>query len=253
MAYLSVAIITYNEASNIERCIRSVATIADEVLVVDSNSTDNTTAIATALGAKVIVQPFLGYIEQKNFALQQASHPFVLSLDADEALDETLLQSIAAAKQLGFTADAYTMNRSNYFCGSFIKHGTWYPDRKLRLVRKEKAAWGGINPHDKLALTSAGKQQHLQGNILHYTYHTIEELVAQTNKFTTIQAKAMYAQGKRSSVFKMVMNPLVAFISGYIIKRGFLDGINGFIIARSVAYSTLLKYAKLYHLQQAGK
>ena len=118
----------------------------------------------------------------------------------------------------------------------------------MRLVNTQYASWGGINPHDKILLQGNATAKWLPGDILHYTYYTLEELAAQTNKFTTIQAQAMFAQGKKAGLIKLYVNPLLAFITGYIIKRGFLDGRDGFIIARSVAYSTMLKYAKLMHL-----
>lgn len=246
----SVVIISFNEEKNIARCIESIKEIADEIVVVDSLSTDATKEVCIKHNARFIEQPFLGYIEQKNFALRQAKCDYVLSLDADEAISSELLQSIKQLKQQGFTKNGYTMNRSNYFCGKFIQHGTWYPDKKLRLFNRNKGNWGGINPHDKVIIHSNTSIQHLQGNILHYTYNNLEELISQTNKFTTIQAKAMFAAGKKSNIFKLLFNPVVAFISGYIIKLGFLDGYNGFIIARAVAYSTMLKYAKLLHLQK---
>jgi glycosyltransferase involved in cell wall biosynthesis len=246
---LSVVVITLNEEKNIARCLNSIAQIADEIIVVDSNSTDNTVAIAKAAGATVIIQPFLGYIEQKNFALQQASYKYCLSLDADECLDNTALQAITTIKEQGFAADGYKINRCNFFNGKWIRRGTWYPDTKLRLVNKEKAKWGGVNPHDQLQLQS-NKIVHIVGDILHYSYANIQDMIAQNNKFTSIMANALYQQGKRSNWCKMVLNPLVAFVNGYFFKAGFLDGMDGFIIAKTIAYFTFVKYAKLYNLQK---
>src|SRR6185503_9760477 len=147
MNKLSVVIITLNEERNIERCIQSVKQIADEIIVVDSLSTDRTREIAAANGAKVIEQPFLGFIEQKNFALSKASHSHVMSLDADEEMSEELSRLILNEKSKDFPKDAYIVKRLPFYCGKWIRHGTYYPDRKIRLVNKEKANWGGTNPH----------------------------------------------------------------------------------------------------------
>ncbi len=250
MQPLSVSIITFNEEKNIARCLDSIKDIANEIVVIDSNSTDNTESICKQYGVKFFKQSFLGYIEQKNFALEHCKHDYVLCLDADECLSETLIKSIKKAKQDNFSADAYTMNRCTNFCGKWIKHGSWYPDRKLRLFNKQKGKWGGTNPHDKIEMESNGKNFFLNGDILHYSYYTVEEVLTQQNKFTSIQAKAMFEHGKRSSTFKLFVNPLVAFISGYIFKLGFLDGADGFFIASTVSYNTMVKYYKLLRLQQ---
>ncbi len=250
MKLFSAVIITYNEEKNIGRCLESIKGVADEIIVVDSVSTDRTKQICLQYGVVFIEQPFLGYVEQKNFALDKATHDYVLSLDADEALDDELGKSILAEKQRSFPADGYEMNRLSSFCGQWIKHGTWYPDRKLRLLNRHKARWGGTNPHDKIIMQDGAVKAHLKGDILHYTYNSIEEIVSQTNRFTSLQSQEMFKQGKRSSVFKLLLNPISAFISGYIIKRGFLDGYNGFLIARYASYSTFIKYSKLLHLQK---
>lgn len=244
MEKLSVAIITFNEEKNIERCLQSVANISDEIVVVDSLSTDATEAICGKYNAKFFKQVFLGYIEQKNLALSYCNHKMVLCLDADEALSEDLLKTIKILKQQGFKADGYMMKRCTYFMGKWIKHGTWYPDKKLRLVNKEKAKWGGTNPHDELLLQTTNKE-FLNADILHYSYNNLEEVIIQNNKFTTIQAQAMHLQGKKSNWFKILVNPCVAFINGYIFKLGFLEGWRGYFIAKSIAYQTFCKYIKL--------
>jgi len=250
MQPLSVSIITFNEAKNIARCLDSVKDIANEIVVIDSNSTDDTESICKQYGVKFYKQSFLGYIEQKNFALEHCKHNAVLCLDADECLSPELIQSIKKTKQRDFPTDAYTMNRCTNFCGKWIKNGTWYPDRKLRLFNKQKGKWGGVNPHDKIEMTSNCKSVFLKGDIHHYSYYTVEEVLTQQNKFTTIQAKAMFEQGKRSSLFKLFVNPLTAFISGYVFKLGFLDGVDGFFIASTVSYNTMVKYYKLLRLQK---
>jgi glycosyltransferase involved in cell wall biosynthesis len=250
---LSVAVITFNEQKNIARCINSVADIADEVVVVDSLSTDKTKEICLSLGVKFIEQSFLGYKEQKNFALDQVQYEYVLSLDADEALSPELLASIKKAKAEGFPAGGYTMNRRSWYCDSWICHGYWYPDTKLRLAKRSLVNWEGINPHDKLEISKDTTVVHLDGDILHYTYYTIDEHVLQGNKFSTISAKAYFDQGKRSGILKLLINPAWAFFSSYIVKRGFLDGFNGFVISKQIANTTFLKYAKLLQLQRQAK
>lgn len=250
MQSLSVSIITYNEEKNIARCLDSVKEIANEIIVVDSLSTDNTKNICKQYGAKVYEQKFLGHIEQKNLALSYCKGNYVLCLDADECLSAELLSSIKQLKKNGFAAAGYTMNRCTNFCGKWIKHGTWYPDKKLRLFSREKGKWGGTNPHDKVELLPNNKIIKLKGDIEHYSYYTAEEVLAQQNKFTTIIAQALHNRGKRSNWFKIYINPLWAFINGYFLKLGFLDGVDGFFIARTVAYYTMVKYYKLKRLNQ---
>jgi glycosyltransferase involved in cell wall biosynthesis len=246
---LSIVIITYNEEKNIGRCIESVKNVADEIIVVDSNSTDNTVAIARSLGAVVHLQAFLGYVEQKNFALNLAANDFVLSLDADEALDPVLEKSVLKAKE-NFSYSGYSMNRCTNYCGKFIRHGSWYPDKKLRLINKQLAHWGGVNPHDKLMLKEDRPVEHLHGDILHYSYNSIEEHVLQNNKFSTISAETLFKRGKRTSIFKIAVHPLWAFVLGYVFRLGFLDGFYGFVVAVHVAHLSFLKHAKLYHKQK---
>ena len=249
MNKLSVVIITFNEERNIGRCIDSVLPVADEVLVLDSHSTDKTCAIAVAKGARVLQQPFAGYIEQKNNALALAQNDLVLSLDADEALDERLQQSILSAKKNKMAA-GYTMNRCTYYCGRFIRHGAWYPDRKLRLFSRQLAQWGGTNPHDKVEFHSPQTSIHLAGDILHYSYYTLEEHITQNNKFSTIAAESYFSRGKRTSLFRIWFNPCWAFFSGFFLRDGFLDGFYGYVIARNVAHLTFMKHSKLYLLQR---
>jgi glycosyltransferase involved in cell wall biosynthesis len=249
MTALSIVIITYNEEKNIKRCLESVRAFADEIVVVDSLSTDGTKKICQEYGARFIEQAFLGYIEQKNFALDQATNDYVLSLDADEAISEQLATSIQNAKK-NITVDCYRMNRCASYGGKWIRHGAWYPDRKLRFFNRKKARWGGMNPHDKVIPQQDATVSFLKGDILHYTYSSIEEHITQMNRFTTIQAEAMLKSGKKASLFKLLVNPAVAFISGYIIKGGFLDGKDGLLLAKAGAYATFIKYMKLWHRQR---
>jgi len=246
---LSVIIIAFNEENCIGRCIDSVKKVADEIIVLDSFSTDATVEIARSKGAIVRQEKFRGYIEQKNRALQLSSHNFVLSLDADEALDQQLVKSILAAKKK-LSVKAYKMNRCANYCGQFIRHGLWYPDQKIRLFDKRIAIWGGTNPHDKVELAQKTPVKHLKGNILHYSYKNIEDHIQQNNHFSTISARTLFERGKRSGWSKIVVNPLWAFINGYILRAGFLDGFYGFVIAINASHYTFMKYIKLYRMQR---
>lgn len=244
---LSAVIITLNEEINIERCIRSLLPVADEVVVVDSGSSDRTAVLATALGARVIVHPFGGHIQQKNVALQHATHPLILSLDADEALSVTLAESIEAVKR-NPTAGCYTMNRLTNYCNQWIRHSGWYPDRKLRLIKKGKAVWGGINPHDELRAVPDAVISHLAGDLHHYSYYTVSEHINQSVNYATIMAHALISQGKKPSIVKILLSPAVKFIRNYVVKGGFRDGYYGFVICRITAQATFWKYMLMKEL-----
>ena len=248
---LSVVIIAFNEENCIGRCIDSVKKIADEIIVLDSFSTDATVEIARSKGAIVRQEKFRGYIEQKNRALQLSSHNWVLSLDADEALDQQLVKSILAAKK-NLSVKAYKMNRCANYCGRFIRHGLWYPDQKIRFFDKRIARWGGTNPHDTVELASKMPVKHLKGNILHYSYKSIEDHIQQNNHFSTISARTLYERGKRAGWGKIMLNPFWAFLNGYILRAGFLDGFYGFVIAVNASHYTFMKYVKLHRLQRQG-
>jgi glycosyltransferase involved in cell wall biosynthesis len=249
MIKLSVVIITYNEDKNIERCLQSIQEIADEVIVVDSFSTDKTKIICEQYQVDFSCHTFEGHIEQKNYALSLAQHQWVLSLDADEALSEAMSQFILDFKHQP-DADGYSFNRLNNFCGQWIKHCGWYPDKKLRLFNKEKGHWGGTNPHDKVMMDKNAKIKHIEADILHYSFYSVEQHIDQINKFSTIKAKAAFNKNKRFYWFKLFVFPLFKFIRAYLIKLGFLDGFLGFIISYNTAYSEYLKWIKLRLLRK---
>jgi glycosyltransferase involved in cell wall biosynthesis len=249
---LSVVIITYNEEKNIERCILSVKDIADEIVVVDSFSTDMTEEICRRLGARFITHKFEGYIEQKNWAMAQAAGDFVLSLDADEALSDELRDSISNVKD-NPVYDGYYFNRLTNYCGQWVRHCGWYPDRKLRLWNRTKGMWKGVNPHDEFILESGAKKQYLKGDLLHYSFYTVDQHIAQINKFSSIKAEGLYKKGKKASCLKMWFSPPFKFFRDYVIKLGFLDGYFGYLVCRNSAYSTFLKYSKLKALYKSEK
>lgn len=242
---LSVVIITFNEERNIGRCLESVKDLADEILVLDSLSTDATESICADYNVRFISQPFLGHIEQKNKAANLATHNWVLSLDADEALTDTLKQDIRKV-----LADpkfrAYRMNRLTNYCGKWVRHSNWYPDTKARLWDKRSGKWGGENPHDKWEYSDSkelyGK---LKGDILHYSYYTISEHIKQIEKFTEIAARVAVDKGRDCSIARVIFGFWWKFFHTYFIKRGFLDGYTGFLICSLSAYSSMIKYAKI--------
>ena len=248
---ISVVIITFNEARNIGRCLNSVQDIADEVLVIDSFSTDKTEAICRSKGARFIQHPFGGHIEQKNVALAQAQHDFILSLDADEALDDTLKRAILEVKQSPAPASAYTMNRLTNYCGQWIRHSGWYPDRKLRLFDRRLGRWGGQNPHDRVEMHAHVEGKHLSGDLHHYSYYAVAEHWQRAERYATIAAQAMYKHGQRSTIFHRWVSPAFKFLRNYILKAGFLDGRAGWTICRIAAVETWWKYQKLKEMTDA--
>jgi glycosyltransferase involved in cell wall biosynthesis len=247
---LSAVIITFNEEKNITRCLQSLTGVADEIIVLDSFSKDNTPEIARRMGAKVFQHAFDGHIEQKNRAITYAANPHVLSLDADEALDETLKSSIIGVKK-NFNKDGYYMNRLTNYCGHWVRHCGWYPDSKLRLWDSRKGKWTGTNPHDRYELFDGDKNTgHLKGDILHYSYYTIDDHYRQVEYFTGIAARAYFEKGSRAAFYKLIVNPAAKFIDHYLLRLGFLDGSAGFRISKISAYATYLKYKKLRTLSR---
>jgi len=244
MAKISAVIITLNEEKNIGRCIDSLLDVADDIVVIDSFSTDKTKEICLQKGVRFIENKFEGHIEQKNYALTQALYPLVLSLDADEALCPVLKQEIHRIK-LNPKSDGYTMNRLTNYCGQWIKYGGWYPDTKLRLWNIQKGQWGGINPHDKVIIEKDARLTHLKGDLLHYSFYSRQQHIEQIVKFSEIGAHALFKKGIKPSFFKMYAHPLARFIKMYFLKTGFLDGANGFYISRKSAWGNFLKYKKL--------
>lgn len=246
---LSAVIITYNEEKNIERCIKSIGKMADEILVVDSFSDDKTEKICKKLNVKFIQNKFKGHIEQKNFAIKKAKYDWVLSLDADEALSKELKESISTVLD-NPKLSAYRMNRLTNYCGKWIKHCGWYPDSKIRLFDRNIAQWGGINPHDKIILKENTDLGFLKGDILHYTVNSISEHINVINKYSQIAAEHSYKEGKRTNIFGILIRTITKFIRDYFLKLGFLDGYYGLVICVNSAHSKFLKYTKIYELQK---
>ncbi len=251
MEKLSVVIITLNEEKNIQRCIESISRIADEVIVLDSFSTDKTQEICESLGAKFVQHKFDGHIQQKNRALQLAKNKWVLSLDADELPDEILLNNIIKVLE-DPKADAYYFNRLTNYIGQWIRHSAWYPDRKLRLLKKSKGKWAGMNPHDKIEMQKDAKLEYLKGDLLHYSYYSIEQHIAQINLFSSIGAKEAFKKGRKSNLAIAILKSLWRFIRNYIFKLGFLDGYYGLVICSLTAWENYIKYLKIRELHKSS-
>ena len=243
MVPLSVVIITLNEEKNIGRCLDSVQDIADDIVVVDSFSSDKTEEICKQYKVNFIQRKWEGYSKTKNYAGGQAKHDWILSLDADEALSEELKIAISTVK-LKSEKRLFKFNRLTNYCGKWIWHSGWYPDTKIRMFDRKKASWQGII-HEKLISTDEQEAQWLKGNCLHYTYYSVQEHIAQANKFSEIAAKELFMQGKRSNWILIVVKTVAKFIRNYFLKLGILDGYYGFVICRTTAYETFLKYYKL--------
>jgi len=244
MEKISATIITFNEEKNIERCLQSLQDVADEIIVVDSFSTDKTKEICLKYNVKFFEREFTNYSEQKNWAIQQTSNSVILSMDADEAISEELKANIVTAKK-NWNADAYSFNRITNYCGKWIKHSGWYPDKQLRLWKKESGQWNGNKIHEKVQLNKDSKIIQLKGNLLHYSYYTIQQHIAQINKFSELKADQLYQKGKKANCFKILFSPLFKFIKHYFFNLGFLDGFYGFIVCVNSAHSAFLKQVKL--------
>jgi len=241
---ISGSIITYNEEAKIGLCIASMLKVCDEVIVLDSFSDDDTVDIARSLGAIVHQQKFAGHIEQKNAAVDLAMHDWILSLDADEQLSDKLAQSIMEVKAEPRYV-AYRFNRLNNYCGQWIRHGTWYPDRKIRLWRKVSGVWGGENPHDRIVLERDVAVGFLKGDLLHYTASTKQEWEDQIENFSSIQAQNLAQREFHPTFFHHFVKPFFRFIMSYVLRLGVLDGKAGFEIASGQAKLVRRRYAKV--------
>ncbi len=239
---ISAAIITCNEERNIARAIESLR-CCDEIVVIDSGSTDRTAEIATKLGARVIESSWCGYANQKNFASEHASHDWILSIDADEALSEALEGELWQIKKNGPAYDAFTMPRLAQYLGRWILHSGWYPDRKVRLYDRNKAKWTGAYVHE--SVTVYGKVGHLRSDLLHFTCDSLSEHIKTLDRYTTLAAEQLVSQRKEiGTVRHLILHPPYTFLRSYLLQRGYLDGLEGLTIAYMAAFYTFLKYAK---------
>lgn len=246
---LSVCVIAKDEEAKIADCLRS-ASFADEWIVVDSHSTDRTREIAASLGARVVERDWPGHVEQKNHALSLATHDWVLCLDADERVSDELRASILAALERSSLPDGFECARRTWYLARWIRHGGWYPDRKLRLFRRSAGSWTGRNPHDRVEVR--GRVERLAGDLLHLSYDSLSDHLATIDSFTTIAAREKRAAGESAGFLDLTLRPFGKFVRMYVLKLGVLDGWPGFAAAVSGAYYVFLKYAKLREAETAG-
>jgi glycosyltransferase involved in cell wall biosynthesis len=247
---LSVCVVALNEEDRIADCLRS-ADFADEWIVVDSHSTDRTRDIAAGLGARVIERDWPGHVQQKNVALDAATHDWVLCLDADERVSPELRAAILAALGRDDLPDGFRFPRRNRYLGRWIRHGGWYPDRKLRLFRRGRGRWVGQNPHDRVHVD--GRVEDLTGDLLHDSYRSLSDHLRTIDSFTTIAAREKLAAGGTATILDLTLRPWWKFVRMYVLKAGFLDGVPGFVIAVTGAYYVFLKYAKLWEARRAQR
>jgi len=238
---ITATIITLNEERNIARSIESLR-CCDEIVVVDSGSIDRTVELAEKLGARVIESPWHGYATQKNYAAEQACNDWILSLDADEALSESLEGEIWTLKKKGPSHDAYTMPRLAQYLGRWILHCGWYPDRKVRLYHRAKAKWVGDFVHESVHVN--GRVGHLESNLLHFTCDSLSEHIKTMDRYTTLAAEELVSRKEKIYLRNMILDPAWTFSKTYFFQRGFQDGLEGLTIAYMAALYTFLKYAK---------
>ena len=242
---LSISVITRNEAANLDRCLASVAGLAAEIVVMDSGSTDATVEIAARHGVRWLHQDWLGYRDQKQAALEQCTQQWVLALDADEEVSPAMRQDILTFfEQDTARHDGASFPRKVWFLGRWITHGDWYPDRKLRLVRRDRAKWGGSIEHDKLEVP--GPVRVCMGDLHHFSFPDMSRYVEKINIFADEYLKRQIAAGKQWSLAETIFRPVWRFVRAYLLRRGFLDGFPGLWIAWSTAYQTFVRHSRLY-------
>lgn len=250
MEPVSATLITYNEQANIEEALVSLDW-ADEIVVVDSGSTDRTLEICRRFTDRIFHRDWTGFVDQKNFAVDKARHDWIFSLDADERPSPELRSEIRALSGRGFGCKGYRIPRAAYFMGRWIRHGDWYPDLQLRLFDRRRARWQGGRVHESVKV--AGAPGRLAGEIQHYTYRSLSDYLKRLESYSSLAAADYREKGKTSNGFKMAGNPIAAFIRAYLLKRGFLDGAPGLMVAAMGAVSVFFKYAKLFELQRASQ
>ncbi len=254
MIKISAVIITRNEERNIGRCLESLENVADEIIVVDSFSTDHTGEICGRHPKVRFVQrDWTNYSDQKNYGVGLAGNRYILSLDADEYLSPRLADSILSVKNEAVNYDAYSFNILNIYCGKKIRHGSWYPGRKVRLWNIEKGGWNGSLVHEQIELAKGATVRHLKGDLLHNSHASIAEHVQKINRYTDIGADVALQKGKDVGFFKIFFAFVWRFFRDYFIKLGMLDGTYGLIVCALNSYESFLKYSKLYQKKRQGE
>lgn len=247
---LSVAMITFNEEKNLDRTLKSLRDLAQEIIIVDSGSTDKTQKIAEKYGAKFITQSWLGYGKQRNFAIENSSQEWILCIDADEELTEELYQKIKGIIKNERDQNVYEINRISVCFGKILRHGGWGESYAIRLFKKESGRFNDNTVHE--SFETSDKILKIRESLLHHSYLTLEDYFTKFNRYTTEGALEYYKKGKKSSVFQIVINPIYKFIRMYIFRLGFLDGIEGLTIATTSSMYSMVKYFKLREIYRNG-
>ena len=252
MPPVSACVIARDDALQIERCLVSLAWTDETVVVIDERSRDGTEALARRAGARALRHPYQGNVEQKNFALDQAKHDWVIALDADEALSPALAARLQ--ERLGGDPpelDGLELNRVTRHLGRWIRHGDFHPDWQLRVFRRSRGRWAGSNPHGRVRLS--GRCERIAGDLEHASYADLADQVARVQEYSRIEALELHRRGRRARVSDLCLRPPARFLRAYLLKAGFLDGTPGFLIAAVTAFHVLLKYAKLWEIERAAR
>jgi len=247
----SVVIITLNEASNIEACLKPLLQVSDDIVVVDAHSADGTPALAEALGARVIQSAWMGYSQNKNLGNQAALNDWILSIDADEVLSDELVRTLQNLTPQPNTV--YELDRFTNYCGKWIRHSGWYPEWKVRLFDRRRVQWQGDYVHETLAVPAGFKIVRVRGKLLHYSYKTREDHLEREDRYAALSAKELFARGKKTTFFKLWVYPLFRFVRTYFFRLGFLDGKEGWAIALSGARLVRKKYLFLMEMRSNQK
>ncbi len=254
-APITAFVVSFNEEEDIEACLESLS-FCDEVIVIDSHSTDATPELCRTAGAKLIQRDWPGYVKQKAFGLAESSHQWVLNLDADERVSPELQKSIIEVLEkehenevagVPRAYNGYQMNRVVYFLGRWWRSGGWYPEYRVRFLRKDCTTWGGSDPHEKPIVS--GRIGRLDGELEHYTYRSLAEQIEQLHRFSSIVAEQEYRAGKRAGLRLLLLNPILRMLKFYVVKRGFVEGVAGLVVAINEGFYTFMKYAKLWELE----
>lgn len=240
---ISVVVITWNEAKNIEACLEPLLQLSDDVLVLDAYSEDDTPELAKKMGAWVIQKKWEGYSQNKNYANQQAHHDWILSIDADEIVSEELVQTLKTLRPEPDTV--YELDRLTNYCGKWIHHSGWYPDWKIRLFNRQSVQWKGDFVHETLAIPKETKRVRLAGKLFHYSYKSSEDHLHRIDRYAALSAQDLFTQGKKAGFVKLWLSPLFRFLRTLILSRGFLDGKEGWIISLRGARLVRKKYRLL--------
>ena len=248
MQKVTVTVITYNEADNIAAALESVRW-ADEIIVVDAESTDGTVNIAKRHTDRVVVRAWPGYVAQKNFAAEQASHDWIFSLDADERVSPELADEIKALFQTGASAAGYRIPRVTFHFGKWIRSTDWYPDYQLRLYNRHRGQWAGRYVHESVTLDGVASK--LRGEIQHHAYRDIAHHLQTMDRYTTLAARQMFEDGRRARWVDILLTPRLTFFRNFILRGGFRDGMAGLVISAMNAYYVVLKFSKLWELQSS--